>query len=277
MYGKILWMRLNANHCMRIIQTPIVFLAILACSSHSKPLTVHEANQDLIHSNWKPIQFDEKSWAYFLQHLPVIDSPVVDYRGREVRDQYKSAGIIPYDVGKADLQQCADALMRLRAEYLFGQGRHDEIGFHFVSGHYYSWTDYCKGLRPVPQGNSIRMVQGGARNKDHANLRRYLDLVYTYASTISLSRELKPANDFEVGTVVIAPGSPGHCFIIIDEMQDEKNNRYFKLAEGYTPAQSIYILRKEGADGKDPWHKLSKGVIETASYRFEHYQLRRFE
>jgi len=213
------------------------------------------------------------SWSAFLQNLEVIDAPVVDYRGKPVRAQFKSAGVIPYDVGNRDLQQCADALMRLRAEYLFEQQRSDEIAFHFVSGQLYRFNDYCKGLQPVTSGNRVVFRQDAASTPSHTSLRAYLDLVYTYASTISLAKELKPVDSFGIGTVVIYPGSPGHCFIIVDEKMEAGEKRY-KLAEGYTPAQSIYILKND--DGT-PWHRLQKGEISTASYHFSRFQLGVFE
>jgi hypothetical protein len=221
-------------------------------------------------------KFEPGSWPYFLQHLPVVDSPVVDYRGKPIEYQEKSAGIIPYDVGRSDLQQCADALMRLRAEYLFGQHRYDQIGFHFTGRQYYSWNDYCKGIRPVPAGNDIKLVNRSADLKTHESLRKYLDIVYTYAGTISLAKELKDASDFEVGTVVIHPGSPGHCFIIIDEKTVD-GKKLFKLGEGYTPAQSVYVVRNIYQKEKSPWYELKKGRIETASYSFDDYSLKKFE
>jgi hypothetical protein len=222
-------------------------------------------------------KYDVNSWQYFLQHLPVVDQPIVDYTGKQINYQQKHVGIIPYDVGNADLQQCADALMRLRAEYLFQQKRHDEIGFHFVSGDFYTWNNYCKGLRPAVKGNGVKFITASPSEKSHETLRKYLDIVYTYASTISLDRELKKANDFEIGTVVIHAGSPGHCFIIIGEATNKAGEKVYKLAEGYTPAQSIYVLRNLNEDGVSPWYQLKKGVIETASYRFEEYKLGRFE
>ena len=243
----------------------------MSSPSIGTPSSQHSAISTVLHEP------DTNSWDYFLRHLPILDSPVLDYRGRPVSYQDKHIGIIPYDVGKADLQQCADALMRIRAEYLFEQKRYDEIGFHFTGGQYYSWNDYCKGKQPVPSGNDIRFIQTATKNKTHGSLRTYLDIVYTYASTISLAKELKHADHFEVGTVVINPGSPGHCFIIIDEKTDVEGNNLFKLAEGYTPAQSIYVLRNLNESEKTPWHRLTRGVIETASYRFEKYQLGKFE
>ena len=222
-------------------------------------------------------KYEANSWQYFLRHLPVIDQPILDYRGKAIDYQQKHVGIVPYDVGKADLQQCADALMRLRAEYLFQQKRYNEIGFHFVSGNYYSWNDYCKGLRPVAKGNGIKFINTSESEKNHENLRRYLNIVYTYASTISLAKELRPANNFEVGTIVIHAGSPGHCFIIVDEAMNKSGEKVYKLVEGYTPAQSIYVLRNLNEQGRTAWHKLKNGVIETASYRFETYRLGKFE
>jgi hypothetical protein len=217
------------------------------------------------------------TWTYFLQHLPVVDKPIVDYKGRVIDYQQKHVGIIPYDVGTTDLQQCADALMRLRAEFLFQQNHNEEIGFHFVNGHYYSWNDYCNGIRPTLKGREIKFITTTHSEKNHESLRKYLDIVYSYASTISLAKELKPTNDFEIGTVVIHPGSPGHCFIIIDERRNEQGQKTYKLAEGYTPAQSIYVLRNLNEQGISPWHQLKMGVIETASYRFDNYKLAKFE
>ena len=233
-----------------------------------------KSSQQVVHTaNKKKVT----SWQYFLQHLPIVDQPITDYKGKPVNYQQKHVGIIPYDVGKTDLQQCADALMRLRAEYLFLQKRYDEIGFHFVSGDYYSWNDYCNGLRPVIKGRGIKFISKSRAEKNHESLRLYLDIVYNYASTLSLAKELRQANDFEIGTVVIHPGSPGHCFIIIDEANNTDGEKIYKLAEGYTPAQSIYVLRNLNEPGRSPWHKLKMGVIETASYKFDSYKLVKFE
>lgn len=220
---------------------------------------------------------DQNSWPYFLQHLPETKGLVLDYRGNPVPDQQKHASLIAYDVGTSDLQQCADALMRLRAEYLFGQKRYSEIHFHFVSGQDYSYLDYCNGKRPVASGNNVRWTNGAATAVNHQSLRNYLDFVYAYASTISLAKELKNADSFAIGTVIIHPGSPGHCFIIVDEAKTPSGDKLFKLVEGYTPAQSIYVLQNLSEPQLGVWHRLSKGEINTASYSFSSYQLKTFE
>jgi hypothetical protein len=253
-----------------------LLLVLLSC--HDAALfSGSEAEKKKAVFSYSPVVFEKGSWEYFLQHLPVIDAPILDYRGKPVSYQQKHVGVLPFDVGNRDLQQCADALMRLRAEYLFEQQRHSEIGFHFTGGQFYSWEDYCNGKRVMPKGNDIGFFTTVPCQKTHEALRHYLDIVYNYASTISLAKELKEEEKFKVGTIVIHPGSPGHCFIIIDEATDAEGNKVYKLAEGYTPAQSIYVLRNLEANGIDPWYHLSKGVIETASYTFADYQLKKFQ
>lgn len=256
---------------------PFSFLLALSCTDFSNTNSIQSTSSPIQQIQSAGKKYPINSWQYFLQHLPLVDSPIRDYKGKLIADQKKHIAIIPYDVGKADLQQCADALIRLRAEYLFQQKRYNDIGFHFVSGQYYTWNEYCNGLHVVAKGNNVTFIRSSTSEKTHESLRNYLDIVYAYSSTISLAKELKFANNFEVGTIVIHPGSPGHCFIIIDEAVNEKGEKLYKLAEGYTPAQSIYILRNLNEAAMTPWYVLKNGVIETASYRFTDYKLGKFE
>lgn len=224
------------------------------------------------------LSFPEGSWEHYLQHLPVADAPIVDYRGRPIANQAKHAQVITYDVGTSDLQQCADALMRLRAEYLFSQKKYGDIGFHFTGGGYYAWAAYCRGIRPVNSGGHVTFAPSAPpAPMTHAALRKYLDIVYNYANTVSLCKELKPAKRFQIGTVIIFPGNPGHCCMIIDAAVINKKDTMFKLAEGYMPAQSIYVLSNPYEPQLSPWYHLHGGTITTASCEFRSYFLRKFE
>lgn len=44
------------------------------------------------------------TWAHFLQHLPMKEGLVVDYRTIPVKDQSKHVTIVDYDIGTTDLQ-----------------------------------------------------------------------------------------------------------------------------------------------------------------------------
>ncbi|HEX2605853.1 MAG TPA: DUF4846 domain-containing protein [Flavisolibacter sp.] len=223
------------------------------------------------------VQKPSDDWHTFLQRLPETRADVLDYTGKPVKDQWKHETVLNFDVGNKDLQQCADALMRIRAEYLYAAHRLDAIGFHFTGGGFYSFSSYCQGIRPVVKGQKIFFLkQSSPVNASHLALRSYLDIVYAYANTISLVKDLKNATRFEVGSVVIHPGSPGHCFMIIDQ-KIIKGDTVYKLAEGYMPAQSIYVLANTKEPGISPWHHLKKGPIHTASFDFDSYQLMKFE
>ena len=248
----------------------------MACTG--SPLPVYQyGEQPSATTEVTPIETEIGTWKHFLQHLPIKKGAVIDYRGREIPEQSKHIAIVDYDIGTRDLQQCADALMPLRAEYLFSTNQHEKIGFHFTSGHYFSWNDYCAGKRPVIRGNNVKFAMSASCSKTHPALRKYLDIVYTYAGTISLYRELKETSKFEIGTVIITPGSPGHCSIVVDEGVSSNGERMYKLAEGYTPAQSIYVLRNSYDEKISPWYALKHTVINTSSYRFSNYKLGAFE
>jgi hypothetical protein len=225
-----------------------------------------------------PLTYPPDSWPSFLQHLPTENKPIVDYRGNQISNQEKHFAILTYDVGSTDLQQCADALMRLRSEYLFSQKKYAQIGFHFNSGIYYSLTNYLKGIRPVFKKRQQILAKTNAVSAlSHETLRKWLDIVYAYANTVSLCKELKKADGLQTGTVIIFPGSPGHCCIIIDEAVTDKKDTVYKMAEGYMPAQSIYVLSNPYEPEWNPWYHLGKGEINTASCSFRSYYLKRFE
>ncbi|HVJ89056.1 MAG TPA: DUF4846 domain-containing protein, partial [Labilithrix sp.] len=67
------------------------------------------------------------SFAAFLRTLPLLppDALVVDYRGAPLYDDGRHANIaavVDIDVGRADLQQCADSVLRLHAEWRYTLG-----------------------------------------------------------------------------------------------------------------------------------------------------------
>jgi hypothetical protein len=271
----------HKNPFMRIL----FVLLVSGCLYPSEEIKM-ERPADAISVNREAAKPSINSWQGWLQNLPETKGDILDYRGKAISNQSKHFALLRFDVGSRDLQQCADALIRLRAEFLFGESRFDEISFRFTSGERFSYTNFLAGKRPVSLGrhrladgaatssrNAVYMVAASPNN--HESLRKYLDIVYTYTNTIALERDLKPATDFAVGTIVVHGGSPGHCFMIIDELKNEKGQKVFKLAEGYMPAQTIYVLKNPEDDS--PWHLLSKDRITTASYDFKSFELRKFE
>ena len=84
------------------------------------------------------------------------------YDGRLKQRQDVHHAVLALDVGKRDLQQCADGIMRLRAEYLWATQRDEEICFRFTSRDPASWKRWRQGWRPKVKGRSVRWRLGQA-------------------------------------------------------------------------------------------------------------------
>lgn len=219
--------------------------------------------------HWK--KEDSTSFAEFLQNIPVEPdgTPILDFHGTPVGNQGKHVAVLTYDVGTKDLQQCADAVLRLRAEYLYAQQRFDEIAFHFTSGDLFSWNDYKRGMRAVVDKNKVTFVQSAEPDDSYPNFRRYLDALYMYAGTISLFHETEPIlhdSLLKAGDIIITPGSPGHAVIIIGHAIHDNGDHVFLLAEGLTPAQSIAVITNPLESDINPWYRLSvKSTVTTTA------------
>ena len=223
------------------------------------------------------------SFAEWLRDLPLkpAGSEVALHDGRPVADHGTIAAVVDIDVGRSDLQQCADAVMRLRAEYLFSRRLTDLIGFELYSGERYRFAAFAEGVTPVLSGERIAWQSGPPRDSSHASLRRWLDTVYAFASTRSLARELRPVGrlaDAAIGDVFIHPGSPGHAVIVVDLAVDPTDGRKLALlAQSSTPARDIHILRNTLDSQLGPWFELVEGQpLATPGRVFAPNELRRF-
>ena len=228
---------------------------------------------------------DEKanSFGYFLENfqLKKHGSPIKKFDGSEITTQNLHEAIFDIDVGTKDLQQCADAVIRLRAEYLFKTKNFDKIKFHFTSGDLMSWNDYKNGVRAFVNGNSVSFRKTENFDDSYENFRKYLDLIFNYAGTISLNKEsnkVLKTSDLKTGDFLITPGSPGHVVFIAGVCQNAVGKKLFLLAEGFTPAQSIHLLKNPFNPNISPWYELDVNTAQTktARYIFEPSNFRNF-
>jgi hypothetical protein len=190
------------------------------------------------------------------------------------------AAVLDIDVGDRDLQQCADAVMRLRAEYLYSKGEFDKIHFNFTNGFKVEYTKWIQGYRIAISGNKTSWVKKTGVNKDYESFRKYLDIVFAYAGTASLAKELNPValEEMQIGDVFIKGGSPGHCVVIVDMAKNkETGETLFLLAQSYMPAQDIHLLKNPNNHEGNPWYSLKVGEdLDTPEWDFTAEQLMRF-
>ena len=169
----------------------------------------------------------DDSYAEWLRELPLKrkGSKVKLYTGGNAYYQWLSTGVIDMPM-LSNAEQCADMTMRLRAEYLFSQGRYSEIQFTDVNG------------------NHLQYYGGGSRKA----LEKFLKKAYGVCSTFSVSRETEPRNisDVQPGDVLVYTARKlegmGHALIVVDVARNGKKVAIM-CAEGNTPARELHIVR----------------------------------
>ncbi|GAA4387984.1 DUF4846 domain-containing protein [Hymenobacter koreensis] len=222
------------------------------------------------------------SFGEWLRYLPLrpAGTPVRLHNGRPKEIQSVHAAVINIDTGTRDLQQCADAVIRLRSEYLFSQN-YRRIHFHLTSGYDAWFGDWADGKRFQLQGEDVAPVSKPPEAPTHALLRQYLDQIFTYAGTLSLERELQrvPLSDVQPGDVFIKGGSPGHAVLVLDAAQNPTTRRrYVLLAQSYMPAQDMHVLINKPRSGLGAWFLVEPNAewLETPEWNFSAEQLKRW-
>lgn len=221
------------------------------------------------------------SFGAWLRCLPLKpgNPPVTRFDGRPKENQDAHWAVVALDVGTKDLQQCADAIIRLRAEFLWATGRADDVCFTFTNGDPAPWRGWRAGYRPAPRGRDVLWARTAPPDDSYVSFREYLETVFTYAGTLSLERELVPVEDPsrpEVGDVFIQGGSPGHAVLVVDVAEDASGRRWMLLGQSFMPAQDFHVLRNP-ADASSPWYLAqAHGALVTPEWVFRYEDLRRF-
>jgi len=150
------------------------------------------------------------------------DRTVYLYDGTLKQNQMAQYAVLDISVGDKNLQQCADAVMRLRAEFLFAKRDFEKISFSDNEGKEYRFS--------APY--------------DRAHFMKYLNTVFGMCGSASLAKELKSKDlqNIAAGDVFIRGGFPGHAVIVMKTVVNNDGQTLYLLAQSYMPAQDIHIL-----------------------------------
>lgn len=226
-----------------------------------------EINSIPLPPGYKRIEVDSGNFGYWLRHLPLKteNNEVRQYDGNLKYNQDLHFAVLKFDVGNRDLQQCADAVMRLRGEYLYSQKKYNDIHFNFLSdGKPRYFTQYTKG------------------KYSHKNFRRYMDYIFSYANTASLKKELTPVSNPEKnimpGDVFIQSGHPyGHAVTVVDVAQNNEGKKIFMVCQSYMPAEEINIVINQNNPEISPWYNFTDTeFLIIPEWEFHYSDLRRF-
>jgi hypothetical protein len=197
------------------------------------------------------------SFAKFLRTLPLKKNTTVYlYNGQPKINQDAQFAIIDISTGNRDLQQCADAIMRLRAEYLYVNSKNEQIQF----------TD------------NANVVYAFKRAGNRTEFDTYLEKVFSRCGTLSLEKQLQrrsSMNDVNIGDVLIKGGSPGHAMLVVDMAFNKEGKKIIMLSQSYMPAQDIHVVKNQKYPSISPWYVVdNESDIITPEWTFHPNQLR---
>ncbi|HVY28719.1 MAG TPA: DUF4846 domain-containing protein [Polyangiaceae bacterium] len=214
---------------------------------------------------YKRVKVEPGSFAEWLRGLPMAPegTPAKSYDGKETLagDDDYLAGVVAIDTGNPDLQQSSDVIIRLHAEYLWSRGEKDKISYLSATKLNMPLSRWEKGQRLIPNGpNVFWVVKGKPSEIDHAEFRRYLDAVFNWANSTSLSPRSAPVADpkeLVAGDFFLQTSEPNHVAVILDVAEKPSGERVCLLGQARNPAESIHVVRPGKAT---PWFSVRPPV-----------------
>lgn len=230
--------------------------------------------------DYNRLSYSKDSFGNFVRNYPLCEdgSEVLLYNDSKKGNQNAHIAIFDMKLVKDDLQQCADSVIRMYAEYFYKQKQYDLMQFHFVNGFSCDFSKWNQGMRVKVSGNSTSWYQGAASDSSEKAFESYLRTVFCYASTLSLEKESKSIQlkDIQIGDIFIHGGSPGHVVMVVDVCENKQKEKAFLLAQGYMPAQQFHILQNP-QHTDDPWYYTNDltNALNTPEYDFTINELKR--
>ncbi len=229
---------------------------------------------------YKRMPASAKSLAGFLRNYKMKKDgkPVLLYDGSQKANQSAHAAVFKLPIENEDLQQCADSVMRVYAEYFWHTGQKDRIKFHFVDGFLAEYSKWRAGARIQPADSGTYWVNSATADNSYKTFKKYLRMVFAYAGTLSMESESKKIklDKLRTGDIFIKGGSPGHVVMVADVCKNKNGKKAFLLAQGYMPAQEFHVL-KNPLHEDDPWYyeDETRYPLVTPEYTFNKGSLKR--
>ena len=138
-----------------------------------EPVFINSTGMDIesricVPAGYERTEVANGSFSKFVRNYPLKEdgSPILLYNGKKRNPEYCIA-VFAMHLGDKDLQQCADSVIRLYAEYFRQTGQPARIAFHFVNGFLCDWNSYREGKRIQVNGNDVSW--GASANADDSD------------------------------------------------------------------------------------------------------------
>jgi len=213
------------------------------------------------------------SFQNYLIHLPLKKhgSLVHYYNGSEKSSQNIHAAVVDYPIGHKNLHQCADAIIKIYAEYFYKEKKYDQLNFRLTNGEYADYQKWIAGYRPKLVNESFKYEQRYEPADTREIFESYLEFVFIYAGTYSVSKQIKERenNQLQIGDIIVEGGFPGHAVLIIDKVTNNQGESLYLLGQSYMPAQEFHILKNGSYPELSPWFKIDDlDLVPTPEWKF---------
>ena len=267
---------INKKHISIVI---LLFLSSLVFSQTINKQGVTILERFSPPNDYVRINYKDGSFQQFIRMFPLkpFGSPVRLYNGN-IKQNNVHVSIFDMELLNEDLIQCADAIMKLRAEYLYKTNRYNDISFTITNGMVVPFLKFSEGYRVIVDGNKSVWKAGYKKGITRDIFDTYLRFIYMYAGTYSLSMESEKRNitDIQVGDYFIKGGSPGHAVMVVDLAKDKTTGKMIMLlGQSYMPSQEFHILNSN--TNIAPWYYVSDSELYTPEWSFGRNSLMSFE
>lgn len=261
----------------------ILFITAITFTACLNAQTINKEGKSIVErftlpDGYERISAEENSFAEYLRNHPLKEfgSPILLYNGKEKINKVHIS-VFDFPLLKSDLIQCADAVIKLRAEYLYQNKKYSQIKFHITNGMLIPFERYINGERVLVSGNNVTWKSGYKQGSSRDVFDEYLKFIYCYAGTYSLSKESKEKSIEKImpGDFFIYGGTPGHVVLVLDVAINKKTGKKIMLlGQSYMPSQEFHILKSY--ENINPWYYIEDKILKTPEWTFDKDSLMEF-
>ncbi|MEI9949242.1 MAG: DUF4846 domain-containing protein [Pseudomonadota bacterium] len=192
------------------------------------------------------------SFAEWLRGLPLAapGTAVLNHSGETVfsGDDAYVAAVIAIDVGAGDLQQSADAVIRLHGEWLWANDQQNAISYKSTTKLDMPFSRWAKGQRLLAAGPNMGwVVKGKPKEPTYNDFRQYIDAVMLWSNNVSLAMRASHVTDpaqLTAGDFFLQSRGKGHALLVLDVAEKPTGERVALLGQALqSPAQSMHVMR----------------------------------
>ncbi|WP_273320608.1 DUF4846 domain-containing protein [Vallitalea guaymasensis] len=213
---------------------------------------------------------EEGSFGAYIQNLPLKEHAVLPklYTGDQyLNEEPEYVTVVDMPLDNKDLEQSSDSAIRLNAEYLFKTEQYNDISYPFANGFTAEYSKWMEGNRLVTKDNQLEWAQKTDPSNTYEDLKRYLDIVYSYSNTDALNHYLEPVDikDIQIGDMFVKKACIGRCVIVADMAINESTNEKIVLlamSDNFTTSE-IGIIRNLYDRGLVCWFRIPSENGET--------------